>query len=59
MAKFIMIYIVEALLTLTFITQVLVPMFIKNLKLFWLFRPPYIGVEKTDLEKDEEKANKL
>jgi len=54
-----MIYIVEALLTLTFITQVLVPMFIKNLKLFWLFRPPYIGVEKTDLEKDEEKANKL
>lgn len=38
MLKLFIVYVGEILLTLTLITQVLIPLFVPNLKFFWFFR---------------------
>jgi len=38
MAKFFIVYGLEFLIGLALLTQVIVPMFVKKLKFFWLFR---------------------
>ncbi len=38
MVKFLLIYTLEFLIGLTLITQVIAPMFVKNLDFFWLFK---------------------
>lgn len=52
MFKILMEYLVVILLILTLITQVIIPMFIPSLEMFWLFRKSKEVLPDTPVQKD-------
>lgn len=56
MAKFFIMYGLEFIIGLILVTQVLIPVFLTNLKFFWFFRPTPQAT--TELEKLKEQAEK-
>lgn len=57
MAKLFLVYGVQILICLVLITQVLIPMVVKDLKLFWLFRPSKAFTTVQEVEALKTKAN--
>ena len=58
MGKFFIMYGLEFLLGLTLLTQVVIPMFMPNLKYFWLFKSSDKKTGDTTLDQLREKAAK-
>lgn len=59
MIKFLLVYGLEFLIGLTLVTQVIIPVFVKDLPLFWLFRPsqPIATVPTLDALDEEVNEN--